>query len=139
MATIRKSRQREAIKSYLMSTMTHPTAEAVYDMLKNDFPNISLGTVYRNLNFLVEHGEALRLNCGDGSEHFDGNTLPHNHFICRCCNRIIDLKMDGIDHIDIIANAGFGGTIEEHVIYFRGVCEDCLNEKHTSEKNHLVV
>ncbi len=130
MATVRRSRQREAIKSYLMSTTAHPTAETVYDDLKKDFPNISLGTVYRNLNFLVEHGEALRINCGDGFEHFDGKIAPHNHFLCRSCGSIIDLEMDGIDHIDIIANAGFSGMIEDHVIYFRGLCEDC-------QKNHL--
>lgn len=125
MAAIRRSKQRDAIKFYLMSTVTHPTAEVVYDNLKAEFPNISLGTVYRNLNFLVEHGEALRLDCGDGFDHFDGNTHPHNHFVCRSCKRIIDLEMDGIDHINIIANAGFGGIIEDHVIYFRGLCEAC--------------
>lgn len=125
MATVRRSKQRDAIKSYLMSTTAHPTAETIYDNIKRDFPNISLGTVYRNLNFLVEHGEALRINCGDGSEHFDGKTAPHNHFLCRNCGRIIDLEMDGIDHIDIIANAGFSGLVEDHVIYFRGLCEEC--------------
>lgn len=129
MAAVRRSRQRDAIKSYLMSTVSHPTAEAVYDNIKKDFPNISLGTVYRNLNFLVEHGEALRLNCGDGFEHFDGKLEPHNHFYCRGCKQILDLHMDGINHIDIIANAGFGGTIEDHVIYFRGLCEDCLKKE----------
>lgn len=128
MAAIRRSKQRDAIKAYLMSTVMHPTAEIVYDNLKIEFPNISLGTVYRNLNFLVEHGEALRLDCGDGFDHFDGNTHPHNHFFCRKCKQIIDLEMDGIDHINIIANAGFGGIIEDHVIYFRGLCENCTNE-----------
>lgn len=128
MAAIRRSRQRDAIKSYLMSTVEHPTAEIVYENLQTEFPNISLGTVYRNLNFLVEHGEALRLDCGDGFDHFDGNTHPHNHFFCRGCKKIIDLEMDGIDHINIIANAGFGGVIEDHVIYFRGLCEACTDK-----------
>lgn len=128
MATVRRSRQRDAIKSYLMSTVAHPTAEVVYENLRIEFPNISLGTVYRNLNFLVEHGEALRLDCGDGFDHFDGNSHPHNHFFCRCCKRIIDLEMDGIDHINIIASAGFNGVIEDHVIYFRGLCEECVNK-----------
>lgn len=126
MTTIRRSKQRDAIKSYLMSTKAHPTAEIVYDNLKKEFPNISLGTIYRNLNFLVEHGEALRLDCGDGFDHFDGNTKPHNHFFCKGCHSIIDLEMLQIDHINIIANAGFEGQIEDHVTYFRGLCKECL-------------
>lgn len=127
MATIRHSKQRDAIKVYLMSTTCHPTAETVYEHIKKEFPNISLGTVYRNLNFLVEHGEALRLDVGDEYDHFDGDTTPHNHFYCRKCRRVIDLKMDTIDHIDLIANAGFDGIIEGHTIYFTGICADCLS------------
>ena len=125
MAAVRYSRQREAIHNYLLSTTEHPTAEVVYAHIQRDFPNISLGTVYRNLNFLVEHGEALRLDMGDGFDHFDGNVEPHNHFYCRKCGRVIDLVMDPIDHINVIANASFDGTIEGHTIYFYGICKDC--------------
>lgn len=129
MAAIRHSRQRDAIKAYLMSTVVHPTAEIVYEHLRKEFPNISLGTIYRNLNFLVEHGEALRLDCGDGFDHFDGNVSPHNHFFCRGCGQIFDLQMQEIDHINILANADFNGKIEEHIIYFRGLCENCLKKE----------
>lgn len=125
MRPTRYSKQREAIKQYLRSTKSHPTAEAVYHSMLKQFPNISLGTVYRNLNFLVEHGEILRLNVGDGTEHYDGYLAPHHHFHCRACHRVIDLEMDPIDHIDFIAGAGFDGTIEGHVIYFQGLCPDC--------------
>ena len=79
MAAIRRSKQRDAIKAYLMSTTAHPTAEVVYENIKKDFPNISLGTVYRNLNFLVEHDEALRLDCGDGFDHFDSYWHSDRH------------------------------------------------------------
>lgn len=128
MPAIRHSRQRDAIKAYLMSTTAHPTAEIVYANIREAFPSISLGTVYRNLNFLVEHGDALRLDCGDGFDHFDGNSKPHNHFFCRSCKSIIDLEMDSIDHINTLANAGFDGIIEDHVIYFRGLCKTCMNK-----------
>lgn len=127
MAEIRRSKQREAIKSFLISTDVHPTAEIVYDNMKKEFPNISLGTVYRNLNFLVEHGEAVRLECGDGLEHFDGDTRPHYHFYCKNCHHIIDLKMLPIDHVNVIAGAEFDGKIEDHVVYFRGLCKNCMN------------
>ena len=65
MSTIRYSKQREAIKDYLKSVTCHPTADTVYLNIQKTFPNISLGTVYRNLNFLVEHGEAIQIDCGD--------------------------------------------------------------------------
>lgn len=129
MVAIRHSKQRDAIRAYLMSTTAHPTAEVIYDNVKKEFPNISLGTIYRNLNFLVEHGEALRLDCGDGFDHFDGNIHPHNHFFCRGCKQIFDLPMQDIDHINILANTGFKGKIEDHIIYFRGLCADCLQKQ----------
>lgn len=128
MATTRYSKQREAIKEYLLSTTSHPTAETVYTHIQEQFPNISLGTVYRNLNFLVEHGEAQRLEMGDEHDHYDGNAAPHNHFYCRHCHRVLDLQMDSIDHIDLIANAGFDGLIEGHTIYFTGLCPNCINQ-----------
>lgn len=127
MPTIRYSRQREAIKNYLSSTTAHPTAEMVYNNIKEELPNISLGTVYRNLNFLADHNEALRLNCGDGYVHFDGCTHPHNHFFCRQCKSLSDIEMDSIQHIDKIANAGFNGIIEGHTVIFYGICYKCIN------------
>lgn len=125
MAAIRYSKQREAIRTYLLSTKSHPTAETVYNNIKNEHPRISLGTVYRNLNLLVEQGEALRLDCGDGVDHFDGDTRPHYHFACRGCGCVMDLEMDPIDHIDQIAGAGFDGEIQGHRVLFYGLCPDC--------------
>lgn len=125
MPAIRYSKQREAIKNYLISSCSHPTAETVYDNIKNIFPNISLGTVYRNLNFLVEHGEALRIDCVDGLTHFDGRTIPHNHFFCQGCSSLSDIEMDSIEHIDKIANAGFEGIIKGHMVLFYGLCPGC--------------
>lgn len=128
MRATRYSKQREAIKQYLRTSKDHPTAETVYQAMLLQFPNISLGTVYRNLNFLAERGEILRLNVGDGTEHYDGYLAPHHHFYCRACHRVIDLEMDSINHINYIANAGFDGIIEEHVIYFQGLCPNCKKE-----------
>ena len=66
MKTLKYSRQRESIKACLMNRHDHPTADAVYASIREDFPNVSLGTVYRNLNLLVELGEIQKLTCGDG-------------------------------------------------------------------------
>ena len=80
MASLKYSRQRESIIQYLSATHSHPTADMVYMHVKEEFPNISLGTVYRNLNLLVETGEICKIHCGDGADHFDGNTSDHYHF-----------------------------------------------------------
>ena len=130
MPAVRYSRQREAIRNYLLSTTLHPTAETVYNNIREQFPNISLGTVYRNLNFLADHNEALRLNCGDGLVHFDGYTDPHNHFFCHQCKLLSDIEMDSIEHIDKIANAGFNGIIEGHTVTFYGICHECIKKRH---------
>ena len=133
MSAIRYSKQREAIKDYLKSVTCHPTADTVYANIQKLFPNISLGTVYRNLNFLVEHGEAIQIDCGDGFVHFDGNSVPHNHFFCRSCKKLLDIEMDSISHIDIIANANFPGKIEGHTVLFHGLCGDCCSDLNKNE------
>lgn len=127
MTTLKYSRQREAIIQYLGSTTTHPTAETIYENISKIYPNISLGTVYRNLNLLVSQNQILRLSCGDGKDRFDGNPTPHNHFLCTQCHLVLDLDMEPIDHINIIANAKFHGKVEGHVTYFYGLCEECLS------------
>ena len=83
MAALKYSRQREAIKHYLASTKEHPTADAVYMHVKKEFPNISLGTVYRNLNLLTDIGEAIKISTPDGGDRFDGTVQPHNHSYVR--------------------------------------------------------
>ena len=94
MATLKYSRQRESIKACLMSRKDHPTADALYTSIREQFPNISLGTVYRNLNLLVELGEIRKLSCGDGTDHFDYDTSPHYHYVCRQCGRVMDIPME---------------------------------------------
>ena len=99
---------------------------AVYQKIREEFPKISLGTVYRNLNLLADSGEILRLNCGDGVEHFDATTTPHNHFICRRCRKVIDLEADWDFELDTKMDDEFPGKIEGHEIYFYGICKKCL-------------
>lgn len=125
MAGVKFSRQRQAIIDYLRSTKEHPTAETVYTNVRINYPNVSLGTVYRNLNLLADKGEILRLTCGDGSDRFDGNPKPHYHFLCNSCGRVIDLTIEPMNHIDVLAAASFDGTIEGHTVLFNGTCPKC--------------
>lgn len=125
MAITKYSRQREAIKEYLSLTKDHPTADTIYIDIRKTYPNISLGTVYRNLNLLVERGEVLKITGMDGSDRYDGNPQDHYHFLCNSCHRIIDIDMESIDHINETANMNFPGKIEGHVTYFFGKCHEC--------------
>lgn len=124
---LKYSRQREAIKNFLVSRYDHPTAETVYTNIKEEFPNISLGTVYRNLSLLAEIGEIQKLSTGIGPDRFDGNAAPHYHFICNCCGSVLDLEVSGLDHINVLAGQNFDGEIEGHQIYFYGKCPNCKN------------
>ena len=113
MAARKYSRQRELIKEFLMTRKDHPTADIIYQNVRNENPNISLGTVYRNLTLLAKDGEIRRLNVGDGTDHFDADTSPHYHFVCTECSSVIDLKMDSIESITAAAailTAGSKGT-----------------------------
>jgi len=125
---IKYSRQRECIKQFLASRHDHPTAETVYLNVKQNFPNISLGTVYRNLSLLTELGEIQKISTGIGPDRFDGNPAPHYHFFCRKCGCVMDLDMEGIDHINILAGSQFDGEIEGNITYFYGKCANCLKK-----------
>lgn len=122
---LKYSRQREIIKDFLMSRKDHPTADAVYMNVRQTYPNISLGTVYRNLTLLADIGEIQRLRVGDGVDHFDADTSPHHHFICNKCGAIMDLDMENIDSIQDIANRNFEGCIQGYIAYFYGMCPSC--------------
>lgn len=126
MPALKYSRQRESIKEYLMSTKEHPTADMVYLHVKQEFPNISLGTVYRNLNLLADIGEIIKISTLNGGDRFDGTTTPHYHFFCTDCGAVLDLDMDNIETINHIASKNFDGEIDTHNITFYGRCGDCV-------------
>lgn len=126
MKTLKHSRQRDTIMNCLINRKDHPTADMIYNSIREEIPNVSLGTVYRNLNLLAELGEIRRLNCGNGPERFDADTHPHYHFICRECGQMQDLPMDVLTKINSQAQEYCGGRIDSHITYFYGLCENCL-------------
>ena len=132
---LKHSRQRESIKQFLMTRTDHPTAETIYENLRKEYPKISLGTVYRNLSLLTEIGEIQTISTGVGPDRFDGNVEPHYHFICKRCGRVIDLKMQGLEHINLLAQHEFSGNIEGHTVFFYGKCEECYCP---AEATHVV-
>lgn len=117
------SKQREAILEVLRSTDTHPTAAAVYEKVREKLPNISLGTVYRNLAALKENGDILGISVGDGFEHYDGDAAPHIHLHCRRCGSIEDLEMTDDPAADCAKKYGFSPETSVYIVY--GICNDC--------------
>lgn len=140
MKTTRYSRQREALLRALRATTTHPSADAIYKEVRKEIPNISPATVYRNLAKLAADGSILKIDIGDGIDHYDGNTVLHSHFACEKCGRIDDVcEGDFIaESVKRSAEEMTGGRIRTYSLIYIGTCKRCLPENasadDTSEK-----
>lgn len=121
----KRSRQRERIYSLLCNTDTHPTANWIYDEIKKDFNNLSMGTVYRNINILIDQKKVQRLEAGSSFDRFDGNVETHYHFICETCGKIEDLHHEVCSELNSIVNAKTGFQVEKHRLDFYGICSSC--------------
>lgn len=129
MQKTRYSKQRELIYSNLKDRCDHPTAEDIYASLKKDNPALSLGTVYRNLNFLAESKLVRKLQVGEQTIHFDADLQPHYHFICQQCNSIHDIDTNNLH--SVIGNEIRKLTshiVLETNITLSGICETCQKD-----------
>jgi Fur family transcriptional regulator, peroxide stress response regulator len=124
----RMTKQKRVILDVLKNTKSHPTADWVYDKVKKKIPNISLGTVYRNLNILKNQGEILELSYGKGFSRFDGNSSNHYHFTCEHCGRIIDVETPVFSEIEREVTRQMGVKVERHRLEFYGACPDCVTD-----------
>ena len=124
--TAKHFRKRDAILSCLRSTEIHPSADWIYETVKKEIPDISLATVYRNLNLFKEQGLIQSLGTVQGVERFDGNTAPHVHFICTNCHRVLDLAQIQVpEELNTAASRASGGQVESCQLTFRGRCASC--------------
>lgn len=126
---LKKSRQRDTILECVQTHDDHPTADTIYHEVRKIIPNISLGTIYRNLSLLVHIGKIRKLSINDSADRFDCNLIPHSHFICTDCGKILDIPKDLEPELNLDALASFHGTIDEHTITFFGHCADCTSKK----------
>jgi Fur family peroxide stress response transcriptional regulator len=124
----RNSAQKEIIGEVLVR-LDHPTAAEVYEEVRKDRPQISLGTVYRNLSLMAEEGELLRLSFPEAPDRFDPNAHEHYHASCVCCGRIFDtdhsLPEELIGEIDRAVEGCTGVKVKSRVMIFRGICAVC--------------
>ncbi len=121
----RQTRQRTRILELLRSTEIHPTADWLYEQLKNEFPRLSLGTVYRNISILVGQGLAKKIHFGSTFDRFEANIKPHYHLICESCRRILDFQMPVYDDLNSQAKQLTNFDIRYHKLEFFGICEEC--------------
>ncbi len=119
------SRQRDLILKTLQENAVHPTADCVYELLKKKEPNISLATVYRNLNLLADKGIIRRISGLDGIARFDHNTHKHYHFICSKCHKVYDVPYDVAPDLPARVAAETGLEVESCQVSFKGLCGEC--------------
>jgi Fur family peroxide stress response transcriptional regulator len=125
------SSKRDAILEVLKSTSSHPAAQWVYEKLKPRIPDLSLGTVYRNISLFIKEGTLVSVGVVDGEERFDAVTHPHSHLICTCCSRVFDLSVPDLSVLKAAAESrekdkfAGGALIDYRKTVFYGLCNEC--------------
>ena len=125
--TERFTRQRKVLLDELRGLDTHPTADELYELVRRKIPNISLGTVYRNLENFSRQGVILKIELSGDRKRFDGNTKPHLHFRCEQCERVTDVFTDKMAAIEDIINSiqTEAHRIDSFYVELKGVCKQC--------------
>lgn len=123
---LKTSKQRNLILCVIRSTHCHPTADWIFERARKEMPNISLGTVYRNLNLLRDEGKIQELRFGNSVSRYDGDLRSHYHVRCVECGEVID-----VPHIVPLVSSQkieelTGYRIHKHLLEFTGLCPDCL-------------
>lgn len=119
------SKQRELILNAIKDNTVHPTADFIYDYLKKDNPNLSLGTVYRNLSQLVNHGYIQKVSMPGLPDRFDANVIEHNHMICDVCGNIQDIHSDILKNIPSAISNELDIEITSCTVILHGICKNC--------------
>ena len=120
-------RKRDAILAYLRSTDQHPSAETVYAALKTKIPDLSLGTVYRNISLFKQQGLIVSLGSVDGVERYDGNIDPHVHFVCQGCGTVSDLHALHVpEELNNAAARELDAAVDHCHLTFFGRCRSCV-------------
>lgn len=139
-ANLKATSQRLAICELLYENENHPTAKSIYDRLKEQYPSLSLSTIYNTLDILVGMGLVNALgSIGDDTVHFDGNTTPHINLACTKCHSVTDLSSNYVDLLDQAIHQVSGFKLSgSHILYY-GICPECQNsESPYADRKHAV-
>lgn len=130
---MRNSKQREIILNIVNNSMDHPNACMIYDLAIKQIPNISLGTVYRNLNLLADMKQIRKISIPGGCDRFDRILNEHSHFLCEKCNKVYDIDNNILKKLKLLTESDTGHKINENNILFTGVCNNCLSNEREME------
>ncbi|MCJ0074942.1 transcriptional repressor [Clostridioides difficile] len=119
------SKQRELILNEILNNPVHPTADYLYENLKKDNPNLSLGTVYRNLAQLTEHGFIRKVSIPGYPDRFDGRIDNQYHIICEVCGEVYDLESEVLNNLQELISDETDIKITSYNISFKGICNNC--------------
>lgn len=125
----RITKQKKLIVDILRGTTCHPTADWIYEQARKQIPEISLGTVYRNLQNLVQEQEIQELKYDSTFRRFDGNARLHYHFVCHKCGQVSDLNMPVYTELNQMAADAIGAVVDEHRLEFYGTCSGCQKDE----------
>ncbi|MBQ2739803.1 MAG: transcriptional repressor [Oscillibacter sp.] len=130
--TQRFSKKRQAIYDALMDSLEHPNAEMVYQSLKADYPDLSLGTVYRNIKGMVQNGDVICVGHVDGKERYDAHLDPHVHLVCRGCGSVVDIPLESAleEQCKTISQTN-GIEMDVRSLHFAGLCNTCKSERNS--------
>lgn len=128
------SKQREAILRAVQAKKSHPSADEVYARLKKEYPALSLGTVYRNLNQLAQAGKLRRLAIPGSPDRYDGTLAPHCHLHCIRCGALVDVATPDCLREPEKIEPPSGCTIEGAHLLFYGRCAQCAGADDSSSE-----
>lgn len=120
-----KTSQKQAILDWVMAAKHHPTAEEVYQGVKQQIPSISFTTVYRNLNLLSSAGQIKEVQFVDKKKRYEGHIEDHQHFICGACHRIIDMQLSKLLNVEEISQKLQCHKVESFNLELIGLCAAC--------------
>lgn len=126
---VRITPQRYAILEFLIDHDTHPTADDIYRALADQFPSMSVATVYNNLRLFTKLNLVKEMKYGDSSSRFDFASTEHYHAICSECGKIEDIYYPGLDDVEVVTSNLTGFEVSAHRLEIYGVCPDCQKNK----------
>jgi len=133
---LRMTRQRRLILQELSKPGSHPTADAVYQSVRRKIPNISLGTVYRNLEILTQTGMVKKLHIGPGQKRYERSLKKHYHARCTKCGCVNDIPAEPFGDLKQIAAANSGFEISSAELEFEGLCKQCRDRSPEQPSTH---
>ena len=134
MRSRRNTIQKELVRNAIYEMKRHVTANEVYEFIKEAYPTIGKGTVYRNLDILVEEGALRKVEIPDGPNRFDCTLKNHYHVRCERCGGVYDVDMDEIPDLLERIHSTHGMKFLDYDILFKGICPAC-REKVKEEQN----